>query len=259
MEKKAGFSSLSKTIQNGVRKAVASEKPFFLAPINYLASKATSAKKVDDFYWKYLQKPIIEADMYLGGKARSGLKFITKGEGNLFRDKKILPTLTANGRETGGREYLLDSILAPATKASAFVLPVLGTMKLEEMLKGTDDSQTQDLYNGENMDVINEQDLQKTAAMLEHLNEERTSFEKKAKATELLYKQAEMGQIKFPQTHAEYQEKVAELLSKDLNVVEEAIKMASSTEEINSMGGHLTKQAKVTNARDNFAMSIVEN
>jgi len=95
--------------------------------------------------------------------------------------------------------------------------------------------------------------------MLEHLNERTAKMEKEAKATELLYKQAEMGQVRFPQTHAEYQEKIAELLSKDLNVVEEAIKMASSTEDSNTFGGLDNNEVKVLSARDQFNASIVED
>jgi hypothetical protein len=248
MEKEARFSRLPSAVQEGIRKAMAGEKPLLLYPVNKLMEKVVGKKAVDDFYWKALQKPVIQADVALGSGAQKITDTITSKADKLFKTKKVLPAGGAKGSYTGGKEYEIPSILAPAEALGALVLPTLGAMKLEEMVRG-----------GKQMEnKVTKADLQKTAHMLKDLNEKRAHFEKRAKATELLYKQAEMGSIRFPQTFDEYEEKVAELLSKDLNVVEEAIKLGSSTEE-NSLGGHLTKEAKVTNARDNFAMSIVEN
>lgn len=249
MKKEATVSSLPKAIQAGLRKAMANEKPFLLFPVNWLAGKAVGKQAVDDFYWKFLQKPILDADIALGRGAQYLSDKVTRKSGKLFKDTKLLEMGRGKGLETGKKEYLLPSITAPVNKAGKLVIPTLGAIKLEEMIRGKDMSEN---------NQINQADLQKTASMLKELNEKRAHFEKRAKATELLYKQAELGQIKFPQTFDDYQEKVAELLSKDLDVVEEAIKMASATDE-NSFGGHLEKQAKVLNARDNFAMSIVEN
>lgn len=249
MRKEGGVSSLPKAVRKGLRKAMSEEKPFLLAPVNWLASKVVGKGKVDDLYWKGIQKPILDVDVALGQKAQKLTDKLTGKSGKLFKEQKLLETGKRVGSQTGKREFDIPSVLAPASKAGKIVIPTLGAIKLEEMVRGKNMSDKK----------ITKSDLQKTAAMLSHLNEKRAELEKKAKATELLYKQAEMGQIKFPETYADYREKVAELLSKDLNVVEEAIKMASSTEETNSFDGLEVKQANVTNARDRFAMSIVED
>lgn len=257
MEKESGFSSLGKHVQRGIRKAVAEEKPWLLSPINYVAKKMVGKKKVDDFYWKYLQKPTIKADMAGGTLAQKGLDKLTGKKGTFFKEKKLLDTSRKNssrlGRDssTGKKEYELPSLMAPVNKAGKVVIPLLGTMKAEEILKKRRKKQGANMNNN-----ITKAELQKTAAMLTHLKDQKNGLKKEAKATELLYKQAELGQVALPKTFAEYREKVAELLSKDLDVVEEAIKMASSTEEINSMdslGGPL----KVTDARTSFNNAII--
>lgn len=109
---------------------------------------------------------------------------------------------------------------------------------------------------------ITKADLRKTAAMLTSLNGQNLQLMKEAKATELLYKQAELGQISLPKTYAELKEKVARLLSKDLNVVEEAIKMASSTEELSSFGsleaGSNSVGSNHNSAHQMFQQTIVD-
>ncbi len=107
-----------------------------------------------------------------------------------------------------------------------------------------------------NKNKITEADLKKTAEMLIHLNTQNQNFEKQAKATELIYKQAEMGVCTFPKTFAAYQEKVAELLGKDLKVVEEAMKLASSSEN-DSLGGLDNVTTPGSNPREAFQRAIV--
>lgn len=253
MKKQAsGWTKLPGAVRKGIKKSLEGESPFVLAPFNWAAKKVLGDKKVNQAYWKYFQKPIVKADVNLGTIAQKATKSVTGGKGGkLWSEKKILPTGRKRGlfkkTRTGGEEHHVPSVLAPASKTGKFVIPMLGAMKLEEILKGKKPMS--------NKPIVKEADLKKVAEMLNTLNDERNKFKKEAKATELIYKQAEMGQVKFPETFAEYQEKVAELLGKNLDVVEEAIKMASSS-ETDTLGG-LDNTSNPGNAQDAFQRAIL--
>jgi hypothetical protein len=250
MDKQAGFSSLPASVRAGLKRSVSVEKPFLLSPLNWLGSKAFGQKKVDDLYWKLIQGPILKTDIALGSMAQKGADKLGKGFGSVFTESKLLDAGRKKGLATGKKEYTIPSAMAPVSKASKFVIPLLGAMKLDEIVKGKKDMNNK----------ITKADLKKTAAMLTTLQGQRTQLQKEAKATELLYKQAELGQIIFPKTHAEYKEKVAQLLGKDLTVVEEAIKMASSSEELSSFGILETGSNVGTgqNAHQIFQQNILE-
>jgi len=250
MKKQAGGASLPRAIRKGIKKSLEGETPFLLAPVNWAAKKKLGDKKVHDFYWKYFQKPLVKADIGAGMLAQKGTKAITRGRGGgLWTEKKVLPTGKPGKHGTGGKEYEIPSALAPVSKAGKFAIPLLGAMKLEEMVSGR--------KKMSDKKIVKEADLKKTAEMLVRLNDERNMLQKEAKATELLYKQAELGQIKMPATFAEYQEKVAELLGKDLNVMEEAIKMASSAEN-DTLGGLDSTPGKGVDAQTAFQNALLD-
>jgi hypothetical protein len=245
MKKQAiGFNSLPKAVQSGFKRIVAEERPFMLAPFNWIAGKAFGKKKVDEAYWKVMS-PIIKADTWLGSAAQKitptkGLKKL------LWEHKVVLPT--ERGAATGV-EYSVPALSAPIKKVGPLGIGMLGTMKAEELLK--------ERKKMSNKPIIKEADLKKAAEMLTCLKGQNSKLKKEAKATELLYKQAEMGQIQFPKSYAEFQEKVAELSGKNLDVVEEAIKMASSA-EADTLGG-LDGEPVKGDPRSMFARSILEN
>lgn len=252
---------ISPHILRGFKNTLKGEVPFFTQPFIYAAKKLTGkSKKIDDLVWRFAQKPIVKADIAMGQKAHKAMKKITGKNSKLFLEKKVLPgkkrtlgTLSAKG-VTGGVEYEIPLITAPVSKAGKFIIPSLGMLKAEEMLKGDKKMQ--------NKAQITRADLQKTAEMLDHLKDQKHEYEKKAYATKLLYKQAELGQIVFPKTHAEYEEKVAELMHKNLNVVEEAIKMAAASEEFNNTFGSLntgdSSNPRGGSAQEAFQRSLME-
>lgn len=246
----AGAKSLPKKVQVGLRSAMKDEKPFVLAPVNWLASKVVGKKAVDNFWYKKFQRPISSLDIGTGQILQKGLDKLTgKRFGKrFFSSKKVLPMKSEKGFSTGGKEYYIPSGMAPAAKAGAIVVPMLGAMKAEELLKRK--------KNMDNTKTIKEADLKKTAAMLQNLSKERTLLKKEAKATKLLYKQAELGQIKMPSTFAEYQEKIAELLGKDLEIMEEAIKIAASAE--NDLGGLDESTRTCVDAQTTFQHAILD-
>jgi len=252
MEKQGlGFKSLPSFVQKGFQTIVKNEKPFFAAPITWGLGKFLGKKKVDDLYWKTMS-PLVKSDVFLGSVAQKATpKALRKA---LWENKIVFPVERSKDLAKSlptGVEYSVPSITSPVKKVGPVLMGILGTMKAEELLKGK-----KNMSN--NKPLIKAADLQKAALMLSHLKNEKAILEKKAKATKLLYKQAEMGQIQFPKTHSEYEEKVAELMSKNLDVVEEAIKMASSAEP-DSIGG-LGKEANLTQSPHSiFAKSLIEN
>lgn len=255
MQKKGfGFKSLPRFAQKGFKSIVESEKPFFTAPLFGAGNKILGQGKADDLYWKAL-KPLIKADVFLGSAAK---KITPKGlQKALWENKVVFPTTRGEKLLSGGKslptgvEYSVPSITSPIKKVGPVAMGILGTMKAEELLK------EKNKMNNEKP-LIKAADLQKAAMMLSQLKNEKATLEKKAKATELLYKQAEMGQVQFPKTHSEYEEKVAELMSKNLDVVEEAIKMASSSEP-DSLGGLHKKQITTGSPHSIFARSVIGN
>ena len=246
--RRAGVEKLPKGVNEALKQSYKGEVPFLATPLKWGASKIVGAKAVDKAIYKTFHKPLAALDIGAGQVLKKGLGKITKKGKHLFDDKRVLETGTKKGLQTGGKEHYIPSALAPVKKVGAFAIPALGAMKLEEMVKGKKKMGDQKL--------IKEADLKKTAEMLHGLNIERNQFKKEAKATELLYKQAELGQITMPRTFAEYQEKVAELLGKDLDVMEEAIKIASSSE--NELGGLDDTARLVSNPRTAFQQSILD-
>ena len=228
---------------------MAGETPFFLSPLAWGAKKILGSKKVDKAVWKYFQAPIVKADVALGEQAQR-LSKAMGGSGKLFSEAKVLPMSKARGKFTGGKEVLVPSFVAPAGKAGKIVIPMLGMMKAEELLK-----KEKKMDQPKN---ITQADLTKTAEMLESLKGQRDDFEKKAHATKLLFKQAELGQIVFPKSHDDFEEKVAKLMHKDLNVVEEAIKMAAASEELVNTFGGLSSQKATDNPMGGSAQNAFQ-
>ena len=259
-----GFSSLSPKVQRAILRHARDERPFLVSAANWLSNKVPGTRNnaLNKAYAKYINEPITKADVSLGlaaqraqrrlfGKSKDGK---WRDTAKLFTEKKNIGLGKKRGGMTGNVEYDVPSITAPVSKTGKFVIPLLGAMKLEEIVKGKKKMSDQNK-------IITEADLKKTASMLSHLHSRNKQLEKKAHATKLLYKQAELGQIIFPKTHEEFEVKVAELMHKDLNVVEEAIKMAAASEELNNtFGGSLTSQATGApsgNAQQAFQRSII--
>lgn len=281
MSKLSGWAKLPKMVRSGYLKELAKDGPLSLNFVNWIKHKVTPwstkelsrivAKKgagkgaqqaiketlkkqrykpLTDKYMKYVGAPVAKADANLGAKAMKGTeKIFGKGTAKaLFEDTKILPVKNAKGVFTGRQEVKMPSITAPATKAGKFVIPMLGFAKAQELLE------KRKMNKNAN---ITKADLQKTAAMLRSLKDQRSWLEKQARATLILFKQAELGQIEFPKTAAVYTEKIAELVSKDLNIVEEAIKLASPN--LNSFGDLAGDASKGSSEspQDQFKQSLM--
>lgn len=97
--------------------------------------------------------------------------------------------------------------------------------------------------------------LKKAAEKMLQLNRENKEHEKRAHATKLIYKQAELGYGELPQSYKELQEKVANLLNQDLSVVEKALEMTGGNLSIDELGN--TDFSIAGNAEENFQASIL--
>ena len=109
------------------------------------------------------------------------------------------------------------------------------------------------------MQKLNKSYLEKAASMLLQLNEANKSLSKRAEATKLLFQQVEFGQIPAPRSISEYEEKIASLMDKDLKVLGEAVKLASSGSfsAFGTLEAPVTMRSGVDSARDEFNAHIM--
>lgn len=99
--------------------------------------------------------------------------------------------------------------------------------------------------------------FKKAAAQLRYLDGENKTHEKKARALKLLYKQAEMGIAPVPDNYPELEEKLASLTTQNLDVLEEAMKLAGGRLGLGDLEDNdLTNP---NNPEDAFAASVIGN
>lgn len=99
--------------------------------------------------------------------------------------------------------------------------------------------------------------LEKAASAMLKLSEVNKEHEKRAQATRLLFKKAELGLDVIPGDYVEMQEKIAELMDQDLLVYEKALDL--------QIGGH-TKLGELddsdpiaSNATEEFQRAILDD
>ena len=80
--------------------------------------------------------------------------------------------------------------------------------------------------------------------------------QKRNDAVKLAFDMIERGKIPTFQTHGEYMDKVAELMSKDLRVVEEALEMDSSMADFGKIA---SDGGTTTNAHDAFFHRLADD
>jgi hypothetical protein len=96
---------------------------------------------------------------------------------------------------------------------------------------------------------------EKVASTMLRLNTEVKEHTKRAHATKLLYKQAELGVAPLPQTYEEFQEKLASLLTQDLSVLEKALEFTSGEMKL----GELARSdfSAPRNAQEQFQAAVL--
>ncbi len=99
-------------------------------------------------------------------------------------------------------------------------------------------------------------ELLKTAAekMLQ-LSERNKEHEKRGQALRILYKNAELGYADVPRTYSELEEKIASLMTQDLNAVEKALEISVAN---GSPFGEVEKHAqKRLQPETEFAIAMI--
>ena len=89
------------------------------------------------------------------------------------------------------------------------------------------------------------------------LDASNKKHEKQAHATRLIYKQAELGYGEVPRSYNELQEKVASLLTQDLNILEKALELAGGNIKLGELASADYRQSG-GNAEDDFKASILD-
>ncbi len=101
-------------------------------------------------------------------------------------------------------------------------------------------------------------DLRKTAELLKEMDIKVQDLKKQAEAAEFLFDQIGRGLEEIPKNKYEFKSKVAEYLDKDLNVLEEASKLASSNLQFNRLGELDESSQTNLKAEEIFVKSILE-
>lgn len=168
--------------------------------------------------WKHVHAPSLKADTAVGGAlgkipGAKGLFTTTEKVPWGHPDKKLF------------REIERSSALAPLTKIKDIGAPIVVGVGLEKGL-----GKAIDMSRGKKDRPMNQDMREKVASTMLSLHSENKEHTKRAHATRLLFKKAEMGLEQVPQNFGELEEKLASLMTQDLIVVEKALELA---------GGHL--------------------
>lgn len=216
---------------NGYRKHGPEGVDSLLAwPFQFAAEKIFGKNRVHDAAWKYINEPALKADTVLGGAA-SKLPVV----GGLFKVKEKV--------HVGGniyREVERPSVTGPATKTMAFATPLIvahqlnkGLDALKKHRKQKEESKMKDSHLRE-----------KVASVMLHLHDRNKEHEKRAHALKVLFKQAELGYVRMPQSYGELEEKLASLVNQDLVVLEKALELAGGNEKLGELGSVDPKSAR---------------
>lgn len=103
---------------------------------------------------------------------------------------------------------------------------------------------------------MRKEELLKTAAeKMVQLSKSNKDHERREQALRLIYKRAELGYADVPRTYGELQEKVASLMTQDLNAIEKAMEFNL---ESGSPFGEVEKQAqKGLRPEEEFMIAVV--
>ena len=203
------FTALAKRLKGNEEVAKAlREAPEGLSAEAKTTARNVGKKKFNDALYENYHRPLKNLDE----KAGKALAKVT-GAKKLFRQVDVLPT----GRMMDGNRALIEhethSATAPITKAVGIVTPVAASLWVADKLMGKDRQKMASAQIENPAELLKEASAALQAA---HLHEE---------AEKLAFKLVERGKIPPFSTYETFQEKVAELASKDLNVVAEAIEM----------------------------------
>jgi len=239
VSEKGGWEGLERIAKN------TSSDSLVMTPITYVAEKALGKERVQNALWKGLSKPLQKADITAGRV----LEHLPYGD-KIFRQEIKIPV-----GEGMYKKIEHSSALAPLVKAKKVVTPFIvaagaekGLRSLKEMRENVSASQQQrkqstpSLMGKTAMDKealkrkLNDENLrEKVASAMVHLFNENKGHKKRAQAVQMLYKQAELGHGDVPRSYSEFDEKVASLMSQDLQVLDKALELIGGNEKLGAI------------------------
>ncbi len=189
---------------------------FFLWPIQAIARKAVGRSKVDKALYQRLHRPLTNIDQKTGKLLER--EFGTK---KLFRQVDVLPS----GRKIGGQEALLKherhSATAPLGKAVKTIAPLAAVLYASQLMSKKEQEKVAESTGKEAL-------LIKAATALEWAGRRQV-------AEELAFEMIEQGRISPFGTFDDFQEKIANLMERDLNVVREALEIDVSVADFGKL------------------------
>ena len=203
----------SKLVREGRRAAFKGEGTgsLFLWPATAAARKIKGKERVSKAMYERYHRPLKNMDEKAG-------RFLERelGTKKLFRQVDVLPTRRTMGKakHKALAEIETHSATAPISKAVKTITPLAATLYVAEKMHKTSRDNMADNEYIEDKDVL----LKEAADALD-------SAQRQDEAVKLAFSMIERGKIAPFANYAEYQEKVASLLEKDLRVVGEALEM----------------------------------
>ena len=213
---------------------------------NWAAKKIFGEKKVNDLVWNKIHRPALSLDTTVG----AGLQKIPFAK-KLFTSEDTIPW-----NKSGDllKKVERASALAPISKARNIAAPIVLGVAME---KGLDKA----INVARQREQMNKQAhekalLEKAASVMSALHERNKGHEKIAHATKLLYKKAEMGLDIVPSNYSQLQEKLGELLTQDLFVLEKALELSGGHIKLGELGPDSDVYVG-TNAESKFQAGIL--
>lgn len=257
---------------------------FFLMPAHWAAGKVFGKGKTSKATWKYLQRPILEADTAAGNVAKDVASTVMPKSWakSLFTTKEQVPTSSKRLLEIER-----PSLVAPAGHVSAVATPIIvanqlnkGVDKLQKakserdqveaskerereklrgLIQGKAFKKVASALTGRVQSVMDgpmdKEQLKKAASAMLQLHRENKKHEKRAHAERVLFKMAEAGFTELPKNFGEFEQKLASLMNQDLAVLEKALELSGGTLKFGELD--TTDSSNPQNATEAFQAAIM--
>ena len=179
----------------------------FAWPVLAALRKLKGKGAVDKALYSKFHRPLKNADERLGRLLEKEL-----GTKKLFRQVDVLPTRRTMGRHKALIKHETHSATAPVSKAVKVITPLAATLYVADKLDKTGEEKMADQAHIEDKDVL----LKEAADALD-------VAQRRDGAVKIAFNMIEMGKVPPFETYAQFEEKVASIMTKDLRVVEEAL------------------------------------
>lgn len=183
----------------------------FAWPALAAARKIKGKGAVDRALYSRFHRPLKNVDEKLGRVLEREL-----GTKKLFRQVDVLPTrrTMGKGKHRVRVEHETTSATAPVSKAVKIVAPLAATLYVADKLDKTGE---------ENM--ADQEPIDDKNTLLKEAADALDVAQRRDGAVKIAFSMIERGKVPPFETYAQFEEKVASLMEKDLRVVEEALEL----------------------------------